>query len=179
MKRIFIALLTGAIAASCNFGQEKQSVKIDTPKELKKEKKKVPDVADQDFKDGMTGKIFHNYLQIKMALANKDTKKASATAKSMAASFEGERKELKSLAEKLSNTSELEEQREIFAEFTEKTGSMFEDVLAGGTIYKKYCPMAFDGKGAYWFSDVERDVNPYFGDKMPDCGKVEKKITKK
>jgi Cu(I)/Ag(I) efflux system membrane fusion protein len=34
--------------------------------------------------------------------------------------------------------------------------------------------MAFDGKGAYWLSDMERVQNPYFGKTMIDCGeKVE------
>jgi Cu(I)/Ag(I) efflux system membrane fusion protein len=32
--------------------------------------------------------------------------------------------------------------------------------------------MAFDNKGAYWLSDQAKIRNPYFGDKMLECGEV-------
>jgi hypothetical protein len=38
--------------------------------------------------------------------------------------------------------------------------------------------MAFDNKGAYWYADVEKMSNPYFGEEMPTCGSVEKTISK-
>lgn len=40
----------------------------------------------------------------------------------------------------------------------------------GHTVYRQYCPMAFDDKGAYWLSETRNIVNPYFGDKMLECG---------
>jgi Cu(I)/Ag(I) efflux system membrane fusion protein len=39
-------------------------------------------------------------------------------------------------------------------------------------IYRQYCPMAFNDKGAYWLSDVTDIKNPYFGKKMLECGEV-------
>lgn len=179
MKRILVIAGVLLSLTACKFGEENQSVKIDTPKEIKQKEKTTADVADQDFKDGMTGKVFHNYLEIKMALGNEDPGQVSDVAKSMAASFETERPELKQLATELSEASEIQEQRRIFAEFTSKAGDMFEEALSGGTIYRKFCPMAFNNEGAYWYADVEKDTNPYFGSKMPECGAVEKTITKK
>ncbi|HVI43805.1 MAG TPA: DUF3347 domain-containing protein [Chitinophaga sp.] len=44
--------------------------------------------------------------------------------------------------------------------------------LKGQTVYRQYCPMAFDDKGAYWLSDKPEIVNPYFGDKMLHCGET-------
>ena len=41
-----------------------------------------------------------------------------------------------------------------------------------GRIYQLHCPMAFDGAGADWFSEVSEVRNPYYGDKMLTCGKV-------
>ena len=38
--------------------------------------------------------------------------------------------------------------------------------------YKQYCPMAFDNKGAIWLSDENEIKNPYFGEKMLECGEV-------
>ncbi|UYQ95199.1 DUF3347 domain-containing protein [Chitinophaga horti] len=44
--------------------------------------------------------------------------------------------------------------------------------LKGQTVYRQYCPMAFDDKGAYWLSDQTEIRNPYFGDEMLTCGAV-------
>ena len=173
-----VVLLLAIGLSSCVDNKGKQSVEINTPKEVKKAEEKTADVADQDFIDGMTGKIWHNYLEIKMALTNADADQVQDVSQSMVASFSEERGELKAIAQQLSETGELEKQRELFAAFTEKAGSMFEDALSGGTIYKKFCPMAFDNKGAYWYADIEEINNPYFGDKMPNCGSVKKTIKK-
>jgi hypothetical protein len=36
--------------------------------------------------------------------------------------------------------------------------------------------MAQDGKGAMWLSESKEIKNPYFGDKMMECGSVEEEI---
>ncbi|MBV8253809.1 MAG: DUF3347 domain-containing protein [Chitinophaga sp.] len=40
----------------------------------------------------------------------------------------------------------------------------------GHAVYRQFCPMAFDDKGAYWLSETRKITNPYFGEKMLDCG---------
>ncbi|PRX45687.1 DUF3347 domain-containing protein [Salegentibacter salegens] len=172
-----IFLITIALT-SCVDNKGKQSVNINTPEEVKKAEKETADIADQDFIDGMTGKIWHNYLEIKIALTNADAGQVQDMAQSMVASFSEERAEMKAMAQELSETEDLDKQRELFAAFTDKVGPMFEDALSGGTIYKKFCPMAFNNKGAYWYADIEEINNPYFGDEMPNCGSVKKTIKK-
>ena len=44
--------------------------------------------------------------------------------------------------------------------------------LRNAGIYRQYCPMAFNDKGAYWLSDETDIKNPYFGKKMLECGEV-------
>ena len=178
MKSLFKLTLIALMFFSFIGCKENQKVEINTPAEVKKEKKMTADIADEHFMDGMTGKIWHNYLEIKMALTLSDAEQVQQIANTMAESFSEERAEMKSLAQKMSETGDIETQRVLFAEFTEKAGPMFEDALSGGTIYKKFCPMAFDNKGAYWYASVEEISNPYFGDKMPKCGSVEKTISK-
>ncbi len=163
---------------SCGDEVKKQTVEINTPKEIKKAEKKTADVADQDFIDGMTGKVWHNYLEIKMALTNADAGTVKDVAGEMAEAFSEERAEMKSLAKEMAATDDIEKQRELFAQFTDRAGPMFEDALSGGIIYKKFCPMAFNNKGAYWYADVEGISNPYFGAKMPNCGSISKTIKK-
>ena len=171
------SILTLALIAivSC---KEKQTVEINTPEEVKAAKKKTADIADQGFIDGMTGKVWHNYLEIKMALVRDDAEKARSISKDMAASFGEERMEMKNLAQDKANTEDIKTLRELFAQFTEKAGPMFEDALSEGTIYKKFCPMAFNNEGAFWYADVKEITNPYFGDKMLKCGSVKKTINK-
>ena len=45
-------------------------------------------------------------------------------------------------------------------------------------VYKDYCPMAFDYKGAYWLSETEEILNPYFGDAMLYCGEIKQTYLK-
>jgi Cu(I)/Ag(I) efflux system membrane fusion protein len=43
------------------------------------------------------------------------------------------------------------------------------------TMHEMHCPMAFDNKGANWLQKSADEVqNPYFGSKMPHCGKAAK-----
>lgn len=44
--------------------------------------------------------------------------------------------------------------------------------LKNAGVYRQYCPMAFDDKGAYWLSNETEIRNPYFGKKMLECGEV-------
>jgi Cu(I)/Ag(I) efflux system membrane fusion protein len=39
-------------------------------------------------------------------------------------------------------------------------------------IYHTFCPMAFNEKGATWLSEMSEIKNPYFGDKMLECGEI-------
>jgi Cu(I)/Ag(I) efflux system membrane fusion protein len=47
----------------------------------------------------------------------------------------------------------------------------------GGKVYQQFCPMAFDNAGANWLSNDAAIRNPYFGDKMLECGEVKDSIS--
>lgn len=172
-------ILATCWAVGCSPGEKNQEVEVQTPAEVKQEKKEVPDSFDAGFVDGMVGKAFNNYIEISQSLVQSDLEDAKAAASNLAETFEVERDELKSIAQKMSEAEDLDTFRKYFEEFTLASESMFSESLSSGTIYKKFCPMAFDSKGAYWLSDAEEINNPYFGEKMLHCGKVEKVITKK
>jgi len=44
--------------------------------------------------------------------------------------------------------------------------------LRNAGVYRQYCPMAFNEKGAYWLSNETEIKNPYYGKKMLECGEV-------
>jgi hypothetical protein len=71
----------------------------------------------------------------------------------------------------------LEKKRESF----EMVSNAFYDMVrvikpTGATIYYQYCPMAFNDKGAYWLSNADSIMNPYFGKKMLTCGEVKETL---
>ena len=41
-----------------------------------------------------------------------------------------------------------------------------------GSLYRKFCPMAFDEDGAYWLSRDDEIQNPYLPETMLTCGEV-------
>lgn len=173
MRTLTISLMIfGLFLTGCKENEAKKKVEIDTPKEVKKQAKQTPDVADQGFVDGMTGAVWHQYLNLRMALTEGDTEAASTAAEDIANFYDKERPGMKSLAIKIEEAEDLEAQRKLFADFTEMVGPMFTEALGSGTIYKIHCPMAFNNKGADWYSDVPEVRNPYFGDRMLNCGKV-------
>lgn len=176
IKIVLALVLTFTI--SCKENKNHQEVELNTPEEIKMEQNNTADVADQGFVDGMTGKAWHNYLQLKMALVNSDAEGVQTAAGNLAESFDDNEMELKDLALQIANTNELEAQRTVFSTFTTKAEDMFKNALNKGTIYKQYCPMAFNNEGAYWLSDVKEVTNPYFGDKMLKCGSVVETISK-
>lgn len=42
--------------------------------------------------------------------------------------------------------------------------------------FRQFCPMAMNNEGAFWLSDSDKVLNPYFGDAMLTCGNVEEEL---
>ncbi|WP_114750447.1 efflux RND transporter periplasmic adaptor subunit [Pleomorphovibrio marinus] len=80
------------------------------------------------------------------------------------------RRLLRSL-EGMGEANEIGAQRKHFEDLSEE---MIEAVelfgVIGLTLYRQFCPMAFDDQGAYWLSAEKEIKNPYFGDEMLTCG---------
>ncbi|HLG36033.1 MAG TPA: DUF3347 domain-containing protein [Bacteroidia bacterium] len=74
-------------------------------------------------------------------------------------------------AEHIKQTDELEHQREHFAKLSLNMYKMLKGLNMNTiNLYYQFCPMANDGKGAYWLSEDEKIRNPYFGKRMMTCG---------
>lgn len=125
------------------------------------------------FSEESVAKTYEHYLAVKDALVATDAEKAAEHAGKLAASASGE---VAGAAKRLSETTDVNQQREVFSELTAAMEAGLKGAIASGKIYKQFCPMAFEGKGDYWFSNSEQIRNPYFGDKMLKCGRVEETI---
>ena len=138
--------------------------------------------------------ILAGYLQLKNALTNDNGNDAAAAAKTMVATLaavdmkglsETQMKNYMDMADDMkehaehigANAGKIAHQREHFIMLSKDIADLVKDFGNGGqTLYKDFCPMANDGKGAIWISEVKAIKNPYLGDKMPDCGLVKETI---
>jgi len=182
MKKIFVYTLT-ALLLACGDNKsenkaEEQLIEVDTMAQKKDKKKHISAERSAVIEDELTLSVYEHYNRIKTALVNSDAKTAKMVAVELLKST-GPQLESTGLRESISvmaNTQNIEEQRESFSAFTAVVKNMLEGKIESGTIYYDYCPMAFNGKGAYWLANEEQIQNPYFGDKMLNCGTVESRL---
>lgn len=67
----------------------------------------------------------------------------------------------------------VEKSRPYFEKISDNMFALLKTAeLKNARVYRQFCPMAFNDKGAYWLSSEEEIRNPYFGKKMLECGEV-------
>lgn len=81
--------------------------------------------------------------------------------------------EIATAARQIATTNDVNVQRDAFSDLTAAMEPVLDEALTSGEVYKQFCPMAFEGKGGYWLSNSKEIRNPYYGDKMLKCGRVE------
>ena len=134
-------------------------------------------------------RVLSDYMALKDALVQTDTDNAAKAGKKLMSSLSGfdvssytdeQQKELKDIiadakehAEHIGR-SEMDHQREHFKTLSKDIADMVAITGTENTLYQQFCPM-FDG-GSAWLSMSEDIRNPYYGNKMLTCGKVQKEI---
>lgn len=77
------------------------------------------------------------------------------------------------------NVADINKMRLVFEIISQNISKIIEYFgPAHSNFYEMYCPMAFDGKGAYWIQNKKEIQNPYLGSSMTSCGSIEKQILK-
>lgn len=179
-----LSLIAGSLVLFSCKNEEKKEVEAqpmqhemhqpDTDKQAKMEAYEGEEL-EAEFKDENTAEIYNLYVEVKDAFVNTDAEKASDKAGELAKKA-GENEDIASIARSISETEDVNKQREEFSKLTLAMEPVLTNALASGEIYKQYCPMAFEGKGDFWFSNSKDIFNPYYGDKMLKCGRVEATI---
>ncbi|MDB5122263.1 MAG: hypothetical protein JWP94_392 [Mucilaginibacter sp.] len=146
--------------------------------------------AQQSASTNAINKITNAYLAIKNSLVADDGTAAAHNAKELfniLSSDPGktlkpdQQKLLNGYLEKLkfdsrhiSEVTALDHQREHFATLSKNLYEVLKGLkMNTATIYEQYCPM----KKTYWLSETEAVKNPYYGKKMPECGRVAATLT--
>ncbi|MDC7994297.1 DUF3347 domain-containing protein [Altibacter sp. HG106] len=130
------------------------------------------------FNDAKMEQVFDQYLEVKNALVQTDKEATQTAASNLLTAFAniGVSEKAFMAGQAMVEAEDVEAQREAFVVVTAEVETLLEGALSEGAVYKQYCPMAFNNTGAYWLSDSKEIYNPYFGDKMLRCGRVDSKI---
>lgn len=202
MKQLFFGLLTtlSVIAYSCSdTTSTKQKDEKSNEAQATTEENTEVKVVKASFTNidaGVTAymkKLTDNYLQIKNSLIAGKAADAGDAAKKLAEAISDFDKSLltadqkkvydqyeaglKEHAEHISqSTGNIGHQREQFADMSDGMYAVVKAFGGDKTLYHDHCPMAKNGKGAMWLSETKEIKNPYFGDKMIECGDVEEEI---
>ena len=115
-----------------------------------------------------------SYLAVKDALVATNAQKASEAAKAFLEV--NTNPSLKTPLQMIAHATDVNAQRKAFEELSMSMYDFVKSESPGVTLYKQYCPMAFNNKGAYWLAKEEQVNNPYFGDVMLHCGHVQETI---
>ncbi|HTN07924.1 DUF3347 domain-containing protein [Agriterribacter sp.] len=123
--------------------------------------------------------VYQHYIHLTAALTNGN----EAEAKLAANAIEAGAKEVNgataivSSAAKITTASGIEAQRKWYEVMSNDMIALVkQEGLSNGELYIAYCPMAFNDKGASWISGSKAIRNPYFGEKMINCGGVKETI---
>ncbi len=147
--------------------------------------------SDPEFKEQLQA-VFSAYLPVKDALIESDVNTAARKAENLQKAInevdmklvkdEAHMEWMKDLSilqkstEGIQNETDLEKARMMLSLLSDQLFHSLKkyQVEVGG--YRQYCPMAFDNTGAFWLSDSDKILNPYFGDAMLTCGNVEEHL---
>ena len=162
-------------AIGCNSGKNDQS------SHEKHDIEMASDETSDESENSHPSDIATAYLKLKDALVKSDATLTQIAANELEIAFHSSNLLSEAeLAERISQEDDIEGQRKIFKVLSEQIYKLAsENKFEFTTLYKQYCPMAFDNTGAYWLSDTKEIFNPYFGDKMLRCGKTEETLAKK
>ena len=121
-----------------------------------------------------TKKAIQSALEVQKAISKVDMKLLTGDAHIQWMDISGNLdKQIKIIA----SSGKIEDQRIGFSSFSDQFYKAIKTFsLSEKTAYYQFCPMAFDNKGAYWLSESKTIRNPYFGEKMIDCGETKETL---
>lgn len=136
--------------------------------------------------------VLNAYYSVKDALVSSDGNAASAKATELVKAIKAVKmqeladqehmvwmkvmKELAFDAEHIEETKDVGHQRDHFSSLSENMYKLIKAGKPSEAVYYQHCPMAKEGKGANWLSQIPEVKNPYYGAQMLTCGKTTETI---
>ncbi|MFK5982330.1 MAG: DUF3347 domain-containing protein [Flavobacteriaceae bacterium] len=142
-------------------------------------------------KNSATSAMVDGYLEIKNGLVSDDKSAAAKGGESLLNAFasfdmgslsKDQHSEYMEIVENATEQAEhivkspIDHQREHFEVLSNDMNDLIALLGTEKTLYQDFCPMANNGKGAIWLSEIQEIKNPFYGSKMMNCGKMQKQI---
>ena len=150
----------------------------------------------EQVKSGTINDVVSGYLNLKNALTNDNANEAASAAKGINESlakvneaalntdqkkvYDEVKGDIKEHAQHIAdNSSKIDHQREHFDLLSRDMIDLVKATGTSQTLYRDFCPMYNNKKGAYWLSETKEIKNPYYGKEMLKCGEVKEEIKAK
>jgi len=193
-KSIYYLLLMVLALSACNNTRSGNNQKTGNSQDTQAENLPVGEVP--VFKSASTvsiKEIINSYLQLKNALADDNSSAAAEGGTLLGSEFKNFDKSVLSEDQKkafedvetdvlensqhiAANKGDMDHQREHFEMLSNDIYDLVKEFNSGKLLYRDFCPMYNDGKGAFWLSETKEIHNPYYGKEMPTCGVVREKL---
>lgn len=191
---IALLLVCNLLGTACNKAKKESSTTTETTSGQEQTAAGIKPALNspQSFKS-QVDEIATGYLATKDALVASDTTQANAKVSTLLEAIAKvdttallaevqqkwltQQQSLEKAARQVQNAQGLEAKRTAFEDLSASMYQLVTDFGTTATLYKQYCPMAFNDKGAYWLSAQSEIKNPYFGDAMLTCGEVQETLT--
>ena len=200
-KIIFSAVVMAFVLVSCN--QKNKEVETtntpmmenDTTMDMENSTmtmdKNTEKSASAKNSNASINEVVANYLKLKNALVNDNSKEAANSGNALIATIgkvdmnsisKEQMKDYMDIAEDAkehaehigSNGGDIAHQREHFVMLSKDMNDLIQLFGTSQKLYLDFCPMADDNKGAVWISETKEIKNPYFGKEMATCGSIKK-----
>ena len=195
MKSLFFAIAISTISLSaCNNTGNKSNNENNMAADTTATETNTGSTSSENTQAGSSiNTIVSSYLQLKNALANDNGKDAATAGGAMVSAFKNfdqaslsadKKKTFEDIQDDASEHAEhismnggnIKHQREHFETLSKDVYDLVKTFGANHTLYKDFCPMYNNNKGATWLSETKEIKNPYLGKNMATCGEVKETI---
>lgn len=194
MKHLFLGLIASSVLAltACNGNTEKKTASTEQTSAPVTETTPSANSTENP-EQGNFSELYAHYQHLTFALSSDNDKEAANASKGMLEAlskiksdgFSAEDKttyediaaDIKEHAEHISdNVGNIAHQREHLVILSKDFYDIAKTFGTDKPLYKVYCSMYNDNKGAYWLSDNKEIKNPYYGANMLTCGEIQEEL---
>lgn len=127
-----------------------------------------------EFTDPRFAVVYQEYSRVKTALVNSEVAESARAGAELLEALQDIEAGEQAIADArvIAEHEDINQKRTAFRELSTAVGDLLEGKMASGDVYVQYCPMAFNGDGAYWLSASQEIRNPYLPESMLKCGSV-------
>lgn len=194
MKHLFLGLIASSVMVliACNGNSEKKVTTSEQASDHATETVSATSSTEPN-KQGNFSELFSHYEHLTLALSSDNDKEAANASKGMLEAlskvksdgFSTEDKttyddiaaDIQEHAEHISdNVGNITHQREHLVVMSKDFYEIAKTFGTDKPLYKVFCSMYDDNKGAYWLSNSKEIKNPYYGADMLTCGEVQEEL---